>query len=422
MEKFNKIEENNYYIGVCKIGDNEKKIIKSNPHCAEFFCNKSNIGNCTTCSKVLTDTKKFMINPLYTKEHMTIAMKQINQTNSNNMKCKNTCMDGYLYDFIPKDYEIGDNNSIYDSLKTLDKFYKGSLIYKYDDIPFIEFEHIRPRPITVVHWGQLKMFLVILMFLTKVVEPSDKVVHIIYPGSARGDNILILSDMFPNVRWNLIDPAVHHQKLFKHNRVDEIKTEFFTDETAKYFANKFSKRDNDEKLLFMSDIRVDPSDSGVKRDNMSDMNWYNILKPNYGYLKFRCPYESGNTYEFIDGKIYIQPFAPVGSTESRLFCSGELKPKIYNVKEYQGKFFYFNRILRPSYYTQSLIETNDYFDHCYDCTYFSHLIKNYKSKFPNNIFKDNTILETMNKIKERLLHSTMDRIKLSNEHIRHNIY
>jgi hypothetical protein len=426
MENFDEIKGNEYYIGLCKIDDKQKKIIKKNPHCAEFFCTTNNISNCTTCSNYLIKNKLFNIDPLYIKDDRMLALEKIKK-NVNENKCKEKCLNGYLYDFIPRDFE-GINrkdNKInkLDKFKNNKNFFKDELIYKYDDIPYyINYEQTRPKPKSVIHWGQLKMFLVILMFLTKVVEPTDKNVHIIYPGSARGDNILILSDMFPNVIWNLIDPTTHHKKLFNHPKVDEIKTEFFTDETAEYFKNKYLKRNKGDKILFMSDIRVDPSDEGIKKDNISDATWHKIINPDYSYLKFRCPYEGEKEYKFYDGKIYIQPFAPVGSTESRLFCSNKLEPKIYNIDEYQGKFFYFNRVLRPAYYNQSLIEENDYFDHCYDCTYFSHLIKNYLKKFPNNIFdKEPSILHIMNKIKDRLLESTMDRIKLSNQHIKHGI-
>ena len=71
----------------------------------------------------------------------------------------------------------------------------------------------------------------------------------------------------------------------------------------------------------------------------------------------------------------------ISSTESRLLLKTGLIKKTYNVDEYQGKFFYFNRIIRPGYYNKSIIPENDYFDHCYDCTYFSYIIKNYLDKF-----------------------------------------
>ena len=41
-------------------------------------------------------------------------------------------------------------------------------------------------------------------------------------------------------------------------------------------------------------------------------------------FKFRCPYEGANIYDYYDGKIYIQPFAPVSSTESRILFETKL--------------------------------------------------------------------------------------------------
>jgi hypothetical protein len=79
----------------------------------------------------------------------------------------------------------------------------------------LKYEETLPKPKTIVHWGQLKMFLVTLMFFIKVIEPDDKDVHIIYAGSARGDNILLLCKMFPNTKWCLIDPRKHFNTLYK---------------------------------------------------------------------------------------------------------------------------------------------------------------------------------------------------------------
>ena len=84
---------------------------------------------------------------------------------------------------------------------------------------------------------------------------------------------------------------------------------------------------------------------------------------------------------------------------------------------------YHNRILRPSYYVKSIIKDNDYFDHCYDCTYFSYIVKNYIKHFSQfSPFKTNDVYEIMRKIVENIRESTdKDTIKLTNNMIRKNI-
>ena len=426
------LQEDNYNVGVCKLNEEEKDIIRKNPHCAEFFCKFTNILNCTECTNYLVKNKMFKMNPFLKKNDKEIAYKQINKPTLDVNKCKNKCADGYLYDFIPKSWEISELNTSdkkqekqLDKYKTMDNFYNDNFIYNYKEIPnVLKYENSLPRPKSVVHWGQLKLFLTTLFFLVKYIEESDEIVHIIYAGSARGDNILTLSDMFPNIKWYLIDPAPFAKELYTHKQVVEIRNELFTDELAKYYHNLLKSRNKKEKLFFISDIRLDTTDESIMKDNASDANWHSIIKPDYSYLKFRCPYYGNKLYEFYDGEIFIQPFAPVGSTETRLLLKTKLEKKTYDVDEYQGKFCYFNRILRPSYYTEQIIKDNNYFDHCYDCTYFSYLIKEYLdkfNKFSKKMFKTNDVLSAMFKIKSKLNELSVDRIKFINEQIRSNI-
>ena len=53
MENFDIINDE-YYLGLCKLDDTMKDIAKKNPHCTEFFCNLSNVFNCSKCISTLT--------------------------------------------------------------------------------------------------------------------------------------------------------------------------------------------------------------------------------------------------------------------------------------------------------------------------------------------------------------------------------
>ena len=55
-------------------------------------------------------------------------------------------------------------------------------------------------------------------------------------------------------------------------------------------------------------------------------------------LKFRCPYTGKFKEEHIKmlkGDIYIQPWAPHSSTETRLICDNESEWEMYNIKQYE---------------------------------------------------------------------------------------
>ena len=200
------------------------------------------------------------------------------------------------------------------------------------------------------------------------------------------------------------------------------------------YYNLFKNRGKLSKLYFISDIRLSPDDESVIKDNNINIVWHKIIQPDYSFLKFRCPYD-GEYYDYYKGEIYIQPYAPASSTETRLVLKKELEKEKYNINEYQGKFVYFNRIIRPAYHKQT-IKQNKEFDHCYDCTFFSKIISDYFNKFNSfgkKVFpshhsdtssSDNgtlDVLSTMYLIKNKLSKTSNDRIKHTNIQIRHNI-
>ena len=226
--------------------------------------------------------------------------------------------------------------------------------------------------------------------------------------------------MFPNTIWHLIDPHEHHPKLYNHKQISEIITDLFTKDIAKKFRKQFKNRKY--KLLFISDIRSNTNDKNVLDDQKNNIKWHKIIKPDYSYLKFRCGYDTDIIYKYYKGVIFLQPYAPTGSTETRLLLKKKLEKYNYNIKEFQGKLYYFNRVLRPSYYVKSIINNNNYFDHCYDCTYFSYLIKNYLNIFPNfNPFNTDNIFDIMKKITNLISKHSSNKIAIINSYIKNNI-
>ncbi len=57
---------------------------------------------------------------------------------------------------------------------------------------------------TVVHWGQRKLFLGELEFLTAYSTPGATV---LYAGAAPGTHLRFLMELFPTLHWVLVDPG-----------------------------------------------------------------------------------------------------------------------------------------------------------------------------------------------------------------------
>lgn len=427
-------DQSKFYISNCNLTSSEKKILRKNPHCTEFFCTlKDDIKDCTQCYNFLKD--KMMMN---FKDKFDDRFKNVNYDHK---YCENNCSKGFLYNYIIGPNDNDDDINIYDNENNqMDKIKLNrnhkvkSIIYKYSDLNnelpkdiIVKYDITYPRPKTVVHWGQLKLLLTTIVFLMRVTEKNDKNVVLIYAGSATGDATNILIDMFPYIEWYLIDPRKHNKYLYKNKKVKEIRKEYFTDKTAKYYSDKFHNRKH--KLLFMSDIREGTEDEKIIDNQQSQVKWHKIIKPDYSYLKFRCPYEIQKDYDYYDGEIFLQFYAPLSSTETRILFKNKLTKKKYNSDEFQGKMSFFNRVIRPGFH-KSLIKENDIFDNCYDCVYFGYIIKNYLKKFIEitPFFDKDTkipitdIFIIMKIIINKIGNKAAYNIKNYNEYIRKNIF
>lgn len=231
-------------------------------------------------------------------------------------------------------------------------------------------------PKTTLHYGQLKLFLTTLIFFKKFL-PSENLV-LIYLGSAHGTNLLLLFKLFPQYLASfkkivLIDPAKFDLGLYELEKV-EIRKQFFDDKKARNLKREFK----DDKLVFMSDIRVDKKEEFVNKDMIDQRRWVEILQPVWSCLKTRFPWVGDDetrdkSGEYFSGEIIIQPYAPQSSTESRLIFS-KIEYTTYDYKDYEDRFFTFNRYLRPCMYDTHLMLEGTEFDHCWDCMAFYRLI------------------------------------------------
>ena len=282
---------------------------------------------------------------------------------------------------------------------------------------------------TECHWGQVKLLYSEIEFLTIVSKyVSLKECLIVYVGAAPGTHDPLLLDMFPDSNWFLIDPAKFD--IQESNRV-KILNGFFTDDTIKDTL----KIANGKKIIFICDMRSGTTEKPVWENMLSQQKWAIQLDAEFIMLKFRLAYTSEETknmdfiYDlgdlknkviitnekknketqlYLRGKIFIQIFQPVHSTETRLITSkikyinNKLKKpfekkdfekyifKYYNYRKYEEQLNYFNlrdRLLKYEYKDGKLVKTfllgrDDSYSNV-GCYYILHkYFKNYLKEVP----------------------------------------
>jgi ubiquinone/menaquinone biosynthesis C-methylase UbiE len=224
---------------------------------------------------------------------------------------------------------------------------------------------------TVLHWGQRKLLLSEIEFLTIFIsyvncDKYDKnlKIYVIYAGSAPGTHILYLSNLFPELYFELYDPRKFSDNINKCKNRINTHIQYFTDETA----NLWKSDDHPDKLiLFISDIRTGDTETmnsseveeRVLIDNQWQMNWYNIMKPKLSMFKFRLPYNSDKTTQYLNGDIYLQAYAPATSTETRMIVGENVGMKTYDDRQFEEQMFYFNNKIRICYFNNILFDISN---------------------------------------------------------------
>jgi len=245
---------------------------------------------------------------------------------------------------------------------------------------------------TTMHWGQRKLLMTEIDFLTQYSKENDLV---LYVGAAPAIHTPLLSKLFPSLRFILVDPM-----KFSIHETDkiEIRQEYFTDEMAKEFIG--------QDFLLICDIRVSndeinykPTEDEVKMDMLIQQKWVEIMKPKFSILKFRLPWDQ-KTFEYLDGHITIQPWGPQSSTETRLIIDNSLEKRVWDCKIYENQMYYFNTVTRCQYYPHNIIAPG--IDHCYDCSTEIMIIKNYLQSFQPNKNNEKIIIKMIHKISKHL--------------------
>ena len=294
------------------------------------------------------------------------------------------------------------------------------------------------------HWGQKKLLLSEIQFLTKVCQKlntkSLKDYAVVYVGAAHGFHFPILYNLFPELIWLLYDPARFSKEARMHPQKQKVKifNQFFTDETIAHAKQNSENR----KILFISDIRLSPDEEAVMKDMISQSKWGTDLGADYMLLKYKLPYDDDNTklyktntindlqinskyiknpdlkaddktFLYLKGDVYIQLFAHIHSVELRLMvekANGKYELDAINYGEIEKKMFYFNTNLRTSWSTEDY-DFLDYipgYDSSIECVMEYNIIKNYY-EYLHNIKDNNIIIQKMYDMAffhEKLAHTT----------------
>jgi hypothetical protein len=188
-------------------------------------------------------------------------------------------------------------------------------------------------------------------------------------------------------------------------RNDE-ETGYFTTAVCREYAEMLRGKHT----LLVSDIRLNNTEAQIREDNRWQSEWVDALRPSHAQLKFRLPFDGGGKpYRFLDGKAYLQMFAPVSSTECRLVVtpaassssssssSSTLDEREYDVGAHEDAMYYFNREVRCTDHGSLLLRSaggpgpgpmpellSEYTDGCYDCVAMYRLLHEYVTAYHDN--------------------------------------
>ncbi len=225
------------------------------------------------------------------------------------------------------------------------------------------------------HDGQRKMLYSEIEFYTLLSEKySLDQILVVYAGSGEGLHMSIIFEMFPQLDFILIDPtrSLCDHPFMKNKEKVKMMTEYYTDETYKLILELNKKK---KKIVFMSDIREEPSEKKVWENMLQQQLWTIQLDAIAYLLKFRLPYYAYHNinindfrYElpiktsfdkmklkdsevvYLKGDIYLQIYPHLKSNETRLIYIREENESFsfqsYDISVYENQCFYFNQISR----------------------------------------------------------------------------
>jgi hypothetical protein len=223
------------------------------------------------------------------------------------------------------------------------------------------------------HWGQLKLLLSEIEFLTPYW--GKKSYHVIYAGASPGVHVPILAEMFPYFDFILIDPQPSMIADEGSGNI-YVMRDHMTDRLAKEFAESRYKDD----ILFISDVRIGASSNTethrqmqqrIHNDMINQQDWLRIMNPVSSMLKFRLPWSLEKKTTYLSGRIYFPVFGKKLTHEARLVVDKDALDMEYDNSLYEGQMAYFNQSIRPTMYSYGGRRG------CFDCTSFRKIVCDY---------------------------------------------
>lgn len=255
-----------------------------------------------------------------------------------------------------------------------------------------EYQRRQDQNKTLDHWGQRKLLLTEMEFLTNYSEEIDLIVYI---GCSPGSHIEILYKLFPN-KFLFYDPR---NIEFKLNKNDKFFKKPFTNSDAYYIKKNY----NTDNVIIISDMRSEDKtkigsdkikNKQIKNDLDSQKRWLEIIKPKISSLKFRLPYPNetdlNDNFNYLIGDIYYQIWQGPTSVETRLIVSKDDIKYNYDYSKtwYENKLYEFNLYQRLYTYDVEDQYLKLGYDHCYDCRCEIFIIKEYIERFYPNYSED----------------------------------
>jgi cap2 methyltransferase len=230
----------------------------------------------------------------------------------------------------------------------------------------------RRNPPPCTHWGQLKLLLSEIEFLTPFHGQS---LLVVYAGAAPGVHLPVLASMFASMRFVLVDPQPSMIANGEYANLEVVRG-FMTEDLASEFAGQ-------QPLVFISDVRVageagesdEAQQDRIQRDMDAQRRWVEIMDPVASMLKFRLPWRRGVT-NYLGGRLYFPVYGKALTHEARLVVPRGASAVDYDNRRYEQHMAHFNRVLRPSVHTVFGGRSGG----CYDCTAFRWIVCGYLLK------------------------------------------
>jgi hypothetical protein len=201
----------------------------------------------------------------------------------------------------------------------------------------------------------------------------------VYAGAAPGIHVKILSDMFPENHFVLVDSAPFN---VEQSPSITLINDVFTDKLARELKKTYTQTP----ILFISDVRT--SDRGLDDDEImqscvqADMEaqkqWHRVLRAKKSLLKFKLPYTPGQT-NYLEGDLRFPVWGPLTTTECRLVVERGAESRMYDHKQHEERMFFFNTVARTSLYKHAISGVVG-LDHCYDCAAEVFILEEYIKK------------------------------------------